>query len=252
MSARFVTTPAVILKTGDYSETSRLVTAFSRDLGKVRLLAKGAKRGKSPFAGLVEPLTHVELVLIPSRSGLYTLKECAPLGGASGLRGDLGRLAAALFALALVDETQVDEDPQPAVFELLVRVLARLEATENASALLFAYQLQLIALSGYGLELERCAADGAPLKGGALFSPVHKGFLCRSCGRGLKGRRVSPGAFSVLKHLDETPLERAGRVRLSAAQTTELARLFNLVLETFLEKKLAVVAIIRKLGAPKG
>ena len=55
MSTRFVTTPAVILKTGDYSETSRLATAFTRDLGKVRLIAKGARRRKSPFAGLVEP-----------------------------------------------------------------------------------------------------------------------------------------------------------------------------------------------------
>jgi len=252
VSTRFVTTPAVILRVGDYSETSRLVTAFSRDLGKVRLLAKGAKRGKSPFAGLVEPLSHVELVLIPGRSGLHTLKECAALGGASGLRGDLGRLSAALFALALVDETQVDEDPQPEVYELLVRVLGQLEATANAGALLFAYQLRLIALSGYELELARCVADGAPLKGGALFSPAHKGFLCGSCGRGLTGRRVSPGAFNVLKHLDETPLERVGRVRLSPAQTTELARLFDLVLETFLEKKLAVTGIIRKLAGPQG
>jgi len=53
----------------------------------------------------------------------------------------------------------------------------------------------------------------------------------------------------VLKRLSDGALEQAERVRLSSAQTTELARLFDLVLETFLEKKLAVTAIIRKLAA---
>jgi len=173
VTARFVTTPGVILKGSDYSETSRLVTAFARDLGKVRLLAKGARRKKSPFGGLLEPLGHVELVLIPGRGGLHTLTECAPLGEASGLRDDLTRLAAGLFVLALIDETQIEEDPQPAVFELLVQTLARLETTGNAAALLFAFQLRLIALSGYELDLERCAADGAALSGAGFFSPFH-------------------------------------------------------------------------------
>jgi len=250
VSIRFVTTPAVILKAGDYSETSRLVTAFARDVGKIRLIAKGAKRRKSPFAGLVEPLSHVELVLIPSRGGLYTLKECSPLDEASGLRDELGRLSAGLFVLALVDETQIDEDPQPEVFDLLVRALERLETSANAPAVLFAFQLRLIELSGYGLDLERCAADGAPLKGAGFFSPFHKGFLCGPCRRGASGRGVSPGAFSVLKRLNEASLANAERVRPSTAQEAELARLFDLVLETFLEKKLAVTAIIRKLSAP--
>jgi len=250
VNVRFVTTPAVILRTSDYSETSRLVTAFARDLGKVRLIAKGAKRRKSPFAGLLEPLSHVELVLIPGRSGLYTLKECAPLGGASRVRDELARLSAGLFMLALVDETQADDDPQPPTFELLVRALDRLETSANVPALLFAFQLRLVELSGYGPDLGRCAADGAPLKGAGFFSPFHKGFLCGPCSKGVSGRKVSPGVFNVLKRLKETPIERVERVRLSPAQRTELARLLDFVFETFLEKKLAVASIIRALSAP--
>jgi DNA repair protein RecO (recombination protein O) len=252
VSVRFVTSPAVILKRSDYSDTSLLVTAFSRDLGKVRLIAKGARRRKSPFAGLIDPLSHVELVAIPGRGDLYTLTECSPLGEAPRLRDELGRLSAALFVLALVDETQIDDDPQPDVFDLLVEALTRLDAVKNVPALLFAFQLRLIALSGYRLELDRCLADGEPLGGAGFFSPAHKGFLCRPCSRGLAGRGVSPGAFNLLKRLNETPLERVERVRISQAQTTELARLFDLVLATFLEKKLTVTGIIRKLGAPRG
>ncbi len=250
MTARFVTTPAVVLKSSSYSETSRLVTAFTRTLGKSRFIAKGARRPKSPFTGLLEPLSRVELVLIPGRSGLHTLKECAPLGQASGLRDELGRLSAALFALALVDETQVDDDPQPAVFDVLAETLERLEASTNAAGLLFAFQLRLIELSGYGLNLASCAADGSELRGGAFFSPSHQGFLCPACRSGLSGRAISPGAFSALKRLDQASAPQAERVRLSTAQTTELARLFELILETFLEKKLAVTSIIRKLAAP--
>ena len=250
MTAGFVTTPAVVLKSSDYSETSRLVTAFARTLGKARFIAKGARRPKSPFAGLLEPLSRVELVLIPGRSGLHTLKECAPLGEASGLRDDLGRLSAGLFALALVDETQIDDDPQPAVFDLLAETLDRLEASTNAAALLFAFQLRLIELSGYGLNLATCAADGSELRGGTFFSPSHQGFLCPACSSGLRGRAVSPGALSALKRLNQGLAAQAERVRLSTAQTTELAHLFDLILETFLEKKLAVTSIVRKLAAP--
>jgi len=250
VAIRFVTTPAVVLKSSDYSETSRLVTAFTRALGKARLIAKGARRPKSPFAGLLEPLSRVELVLIPGRSGLHTLKECAPLGKVSGLRDDLDRLSAGLFALALVEETQIDDDPQPAVFELLAETLDRLEVSTNAAALLFAFQLRLIELSGYGLNLATCAADGSELRGGAFFSPTQKGFVCGPCSSGLSGRAVSPGAFSALKRLDQASTAQAERVRLSTAQTTELGRLFDLILETFLEKKLAVTSIVRKLAAP--
>jgi DNA repair protein RecO (recombination protein O) len=253
VTAGFVTTPAVVLKSSHYSETSGLVSAFTRKLGKSRFLAKGARRPKSPFAGLLEPLSRVELVLIPGRSGLHTLKECSPLGEASGLRDELGRLSAALLALALVDETQVDDDPQPGVFELLDETLERLETSRNAAALLFAFQLRLIELSGYGLDLATCAADGSPLRGGAFFSPSHQGFLCSACRSGVRGRAVSPGAFSALRRLDQASPAQAERIRLSAAQTTELARLFDVILETFLEKKLAVTSIIRKLataGAP--
>jgi len=252
VSARFITTPAIILKTSEYSDTSLLVAACTRDLGKARLIAKGARRRKSRFAGLLEPLNHVELVLVAGRSGLHTLAECAPLGQASRLREDLGRLSAALFVLALVDETQIEDDPQPRVFELVVQALERLETTGNAAALLFAFQLRLVELTGYGLDLEHCAADGAQLGGVGFFSLGHKAFLCAACSPGLNGRAVSPGAFNVLKRLAESPLEHAERLRLSAAQTTELARLFDLVLQTVLEKKLTVTSIIRKLSTPQG
>lgn len=252
MSTRFVTTRAIVLKGGDYSETSRLVSAFARELGKVRFIAKGARRRTSPFAGLLEPLALVELVLIPGRSGLSTLKECAAAETPSALRDDLGRLSAGLFALALVDETQIDDDPQPAVFDLLAAVLARLGPSANAPALLFAFQLRLIELSGYGLDLEACAEDGAPLGSTALYSPAHKGLLCAACGRGVKGRRLSPGALSLLRRLDAAALDRVERIKLSAAQTTELGRFFDLVLETILEKKLTVASVIRALGAEKG
>ena len=255
MSPRFVKTPAVVLKTGNYSETSLLVTAFARDLGKVRLIAKGARRRKSPFAGLIEPLAPLELVLVPGRSGLHTLTECAPLGPVGRLRDELGRLSAGLFVLALVDQTQADEDPQPAVFDLMTQVLEQLETARNVPALLFAFQLRLIELSGYGLDLERCSGDEAshdqaPLKGTGFYSPRHKGFLCKPCRSGLSGRAVSAGGFNVLKRLDGTPFEHVGRMRLSKAQTAELARLFDCVLETLLEKKLTVTSIIRKLGTP--
>jgi DNA repair protein RecO (recombination protein O) len=251
VSTRFVTSRAVILKGGDYSETSRIVTAFARELGKVRFIAKGARRRTSPFAGLLEPLAHVELVLIPGRSGLYTLKECA-MEAAAALRDDLGRLSAGLFALALVDETQIEDDPQPAVFDLLAAALSQLERSANAAALLFAFQLRLIELSGYGLDLAACAEDGAPLGTKAFYSAAHKGLLCAACSRGLEARQVSPGALGVLRRLDETPLDHVERVKLSAAQTTELGRFFDLVLQTVLETKLTVTAVIRALSAPTG
>ncbi|MBN1917867.1 MAG: DNA repair protein RecO [Verrucomicrobia bacterium] len=250
MTARFITTQAVILKGRDYSETSRLVTAFAREAGKVRFLAKGARRAKSPFGGLLEPLTRVELILIPGRDGLHTLKECAALG-APAVHDDLDRLSAALFVLALVDETQIDDDPQPEVFDLLVSALERIETTANLPMVLFAVQLRLIELSGYRLDLARCAADEAALGTTAFYSAAHKGLLCRACASGLKVRQISPGVLGLLRRLDEAALNSVERIKLSPAQIDELATLFELVFETLLEKKLAVVALIRRLRAPK-
>ena len=71
----FRRTAAVVLRPRDYSETSKIVTFYTRDHGKVRAIAKGAKRKKSDFLGILDPLSLLEIVYIQGKGGLHILTE---------------------------------------------------------------------------------------------------------------------------------------------------------------------------------
>ena len=109
-------TPSIVIKTSHYSETSLIVLLYTLEEGKIRCIAKGARRSKSPFSGKIESLNELEVIYSRGRSDLCTLNECSIIHSRMNIRNNLSRLNAALRILALLDETQADCDPNPAVF----------------------------------------------------------------------------------------------------------------------------------------
>src|SRR5919199_4375905 len=109
---------ALVVRTTDWSETSRIATLWTRELGKVRALAKGGRRLRSSFESALDLLTVCSIVLLRKSSGsLDLLTEAQVVRRFPRLRQDLGALYAAYYVAELLADWTEEYDPHPALFD---------------------------------------------------------------------------------------------------------------------------------------
>lgn len=178
-------TPAIVLSTLRYSESSKIVRLATRDLGVQSAIARGALRPRSRFGAALQVLSegHAQLYLKDHRE-LHTLAAFDLIRVPVGIAADLDRYAVA-SALAEVMLRFAPADPHPASFDLLRDALAALEAAApdavRAAGLRAVWQL--VGSLGFAPSLADCVRCGAPVPeaGEIAFSTGDGGVLCDNC-----------------------------------------------------------------------
>jgi len=195
----------LVVRTTDWSETSRIATIWTRELGKVRVLAKGGRRLKSNFEVALDLLTVCSIVLLrKSSGGLDLLTEARAEERFAGLRKDLRALNAGYYVAELLGDGTQDYDPHPALFEFSLDTLRKLAAGGDAMGLVSAYELGWLGELGLRPVLDRCAAcQMTELPAGRLtFSAIAGGVVCPACAPAQRDRRsVSRAALDTLEEL---------------------------------------------------
>ncbi len=182
----------VCIRAIDFSETSQVVTLFTRQTGKVTAMAKGAKRQKSPFGGPVEIFSCGNIAFSGSGADkLATLVEFEPLAdivNTSVLAGDIFVLNCGLFAAELVNVLTRDYDPHPGLFDGLLKLLhdvTEQKTSQNAVlAHLVLFQLCLLKEIGLSPVLDHCANCKKPFSNQwpeVYFGNTAKGLICQDC-----------------------------------------------------------------------
>ena len=176
---------ALVLRTTDWGETSRIATLWTRELGKVRVLAKGGRRLKSAFESALDLLTVCSIVLLRKSSGsLDLLTEARVVRRFPRLRSDLAALHAAYYVAELLSEWTEDYDPHPNLYDEAIATLGELgESKETTAPRLVRFELVLLRELGYSPKLDACAVCGEAVEiGGRVpFSAAAGGILCPKC-----------------------------------------------------------------------
>ena len=175
---------ALVIRSVDFSETSQVVTIFSREIGKLAALAKGARRLKGPFAGALDLLSVCRIVLIRKHSdSLDLLTEAELVKGFARQRNSLPILYAGFYIAELLSELTDDYDPHPALFDATVESLQNLEAGVAVWSALRRFEFRLLREIGHAPELERCVPCGRAVETGnrVAFSAAAGGVVCASC-----------------------------------------------------------------------
>jgi DNA repair protein RecO (recombination protein O) len=146
-----------VLHRRDYSDTSLLVEAFTAEHGRVPLLAKGAKRGRSPSAALLQPFSPL-LFAWSGRGEVQTLLRVEPAGRPVALVGDA--LYCGFYVNELLMRLLGRQDPLPRLFLFYQRVLDDLAEGVDLDSPLRRFELRLLAELGYAAELDREAGAG--------------------------------------------------------------------------------------------
>src|SRR6266511_426147 len=198
---------ALVVRTTDCSETSRIATLWTRDFGKVRALAKGGRRLKSNFESALDLLTVCGIVFLrKSSGGLDLLTEAQVVERFPRLRTDLQALYGAYYVAELLADWTEDYDPHPVLFDEACEALRALGAPGTVTPLRVArFELVLLRELGYGMVLEVCATCGAVPDANLSFSPAAGGVLCRACAPAQRVQRpLSPPSWQALRELNES------------------------------------------------
>jgi DNA repair protein RecO (recombination protein O) len=225
-----IQTEAVILQTRKFSETSKIISAYSRDRGRLSILIKGGRKGTKKFPGGVETLNRVELQYY-DKSGrdLQNFKAADLIASYPELRKDLKRTYTALSLAETVQRCTFPEDPHPDLFQVLTETLAALEQVETAPwTIRWNGLLRLCRTLGFGMNLKDCRGCGSkgPMRG---FDLESGGFICGNC-QAKKSQLLHMGGeiWGVLRFLDSCPLEVSPRMSVTPPVGRRLEVLFLL------------------------
>lgn len=205
---------AICIRAVDYSETSQVVTFFTKATGKIGAIAKGSKRPKSAFGGPIEILSHGRIVFSDSnREKLATLTEFESAAGTAGLtllRNDLFALNCCLFAAELLNLLTDEHDPHPGLFDSFLQFLRDAQDAADKPemlALLILFQLALLKEVGLQPILSHCANcktryEGQETRDEVYFSSSANGLICRDCEPAFQDKfRLSKNAADCLVNL---------------------------------------------------
>ena len=200
---------AISLKSYRLGETSKVVVCYTRDYGKVRLVAKGARKGGGRLGAALEPMqvSGVVFYLRPGRDLLF-VSQAEVERQWPELRRDVVRMAYAGAALELVDALVSEREPDPDLFDGLEAALEQVAAAPPASldVVLWNFELSLASALGYTPELARCVVCGRPPGCGASFGAGRGGIVCGDCvGEEPGSRSLSDAGARILGALPRMP-----------------------------------------------
>jgi DNA repair protein RecO (recombination protein O) len=183
-----IRTLALVLRTVEVFETSSVATLFTRDLGKVSVLAKGARRLKSPLQGGLDLLGVSDIVLFTKAGeALELLAEAAPVERFPSLRRDLAALYAGYYIAELLSDLTDLHDPHPKLFDAARITLRNLGDTRLRSGRILRFELACLRELGVMPSLGQCAQCGGnvvPQGGKVSFGLSSGGVLCLACRTG--------------------------------------------------------------------
>jgi DNA repair protein RecO (recombination protein O) len=210
---------AVCIRVVDFSETSQIVTFFTKATGKISAIAKGSKRPKSAFDGPIEILSYGKIVFSDTKKEkLATLTEFESASGTAGFAGlqkNLFALNCCLFAAELLNSLTHDYDPHPELFDSFLQFLQDTNEKENKDrilTLLILFQLSLLKEVGLQPILSHCANCKKPCRVGlappfsseTYFSSSANGLVCRDCEASFPDKiRLSNSAANCLSNLNQ-------------------------------------------------
>ncbi len=246
-------TDALVLRIYPWSETSCIASIYSRDFGKLSVLAKGAWRPKSPFEAALDLLSICRVVFIPkSGDALDLLTEAKLLRRYRAGATDLLRLYSGYYVAELLDRLTDKGNEQPELFELAESTLmAMADPSLELRAVVLRLELQLLRMLGHLPSWSMCAqcGDEVPRGDRATFGLLASGVLCERCRPGSRNMILMSG--SVRETFEQFSAPEWKKISLSTYPTNNRAALRNVVkqyLTVLLDRKLNLHAYLEELG----
>jgi DNA repair protein RecO (recombination protein O) len=238
---------ALILRTYPFHEADLLVTFFTRAEGKLRGVAKAAKKSKRRFGGALEPLTHVLAHWEEKeKQELVRLDSCDIISSPLTNEMSYPRVVALSYVAELIDQLLPDHEPNDDIFRLSLAVVHHLKADAIWMPLTY-FDLWIVRLIGLLPDLQGCVMCGAVLNGNpAYFHPLADGLLCANDKR-LASTEISADSRTAATEMFRYSLDRLHNGQAWPRQRgADLRRFLAQRIERHIEKKLVTAAMLER------
>jgi DNA repair protein RecO (recombination protein O) len=223
-----------------------LVTFFTRTEGKVRGVARSAKKSKRRFGGALEPMTYVRAFYeVRERQELARLDSCEVLESPMAQQVTYARAAALAHLAELLDELLPDHEANDAVFRLTLSVLHVLTGEEIWMPITY-FELWMTRLVGFLPEFTECIVCGKNLNGSrAYFHALADGLMCVEDKR-LASSEISVESRMLAAHMFRAPVEGFAGMPWPKSQGSDLRKFLIQILQRHIEKKLVTAGMLEK------
>ena len=223
---------AVILKRDNFGEADSIITVFSKNNGKLRILAKGSRKIKSKFVGHLEPFSLVKISLVSGRS-FEILTSCEIKKSFYSLKENLNNLPRLNYIFEITNNLTCEELKNPQVFKLITNTLSSGLWKSNPDFLVLFFLINFLKLLGFSPHFDFCLKCNSKDLEAAYFSYYWGGILCEDCKDSQSKRKVDINIIRVLRILQFTKhrsfnIDKVGE-ELSKIDSDLQKRAFNII-----------------------
>lgn len=236
-------TEAITLRRTDYSNSSQIITFYTRNYGKIRTLAKGFKRSSGKFnSKAIDLLTYCQILFIKKEhSSLYTLTDAVLQNNYPLFRNNLDAYYKAACIAELLNEFTEESDPSEQLFDICLETLSRMAANTGTAVYFLAYEIKMLKVLGYLPELRYCVNCTGSIQQVAevYFSARAGGVLCRQCQEKLRNGIIVPASVVfILNRLADFNIQRLSRIKIQSSICIDIDKMLRYYITFILNKEL--------------
>ena len=241
-----IETEAIVLRTHRLGEADKIVSLLTRQLGRVRAVAKGAFSRRGRYGAALEPLSYIQVwVYDRENRDLQRIGSAEILESFFEMQRDYRIQLASQYLAEVTERFLPDREINERVFRLLLAVLRAFKRFGEVNRPLLFFDYWLLRLAGFLPDLSRCMACQRPFAGeDGYYDPVSVALVCSRCRSAASAERISAGALGLIETFRSTPIEQWIEKESAAPGCRELRRLLEQVIEAHLEKKLTTRALL--------
>ncbi|HLO11930.1 MAG TPA: DNA repair protein RecO [Pseudoneobacillus sp.] len=222
----------IVIRTTDYSETNKIVTIYTREWGKVGVMARGAKKPNSRLAAITQIFSY-GYFLIQKGSGLGSMQQGEMISSMRSIREDIILTAYASYVLELTDKSTDEKKPNPYLFELLLQTLNYMNEDYDLDILIHIFEMKMLNTLGLYPILNKCAVCGQT-DGHFSFSIRENGFICHRCiEKDPYHYKISSSTLKLLRIFYYFDLSRLGNISVKPETKKELKEVIEAYYEEY-------------------
>ncbi|GAB7053731.1 MULTISPECIES: DNA repair protein RecO [unclassified Paenibacillus] len=212
----------IVIRSMDYGEGNKIITLFTRELGKMSVVARGAKKVKSRYGSSAQLFTYGDYLFFKSGQ-LGTLNHAEIIEAFHKIREDLHKAAHASYLAELTDRMMGDQEGQPFLFGQLKASLQAIQEDKDLQIVNHLYEIKMLMHAGYTPELEHCVVCREKSEPVAISIGMG-GVLCERCRlRDPEAIRLTSGVYKLLRLFMQLDARRLGQIDVKP-QTKQLLK----------------------------
>jgi DNA repair protein RecO (recombination protein O) len=242
---------AIVLRSINLSESDKLVTFMTNRYGKIKCVAKAARKIKNRFGASIEPLSHIRLIYFGKENQtLYRLNHSDIIHSFQRIRDDSQKIYTGIYFSELIDTLIPEMHPDANAFRLLHEGLKTVEDVENLGILSCIFEMRLMCIAGYTPQLSHCSIckkKGYSTKIG--FSFERRGIICEPCSFQVKPEiRFQVGILKYLKKLKTMNIRHANRLKFPKGSELEIEQLIHRFVLSYTGRELKSYPFIKNMA----